>query len=309
MYQALLSGIESYRDLGNCIIREIKTAHAFRQAKTVKELAEILINIPIKEYRLIGQYYLILVQSLDFKYSVNDLEFLIEQSQTYKTKALLLRGAFEWFQGKIEPALCFYTESLKTITSTSDYLDAWRCVATAKAVEGFHNSALKDLESITPLLRYAEPIVYYDILNSFTVELAVAGRKYEARNVIKHVLESPFLIAYPEWQDTAEELKGSNRSFAVLNPTRRRKGKLLSMPVIEHPEPIEWHKPAPVISLETWKAKMVKNHEGLDSRELLLKIVELSTAPGMTDGKLLQVIQLMQRLLIEPQKPDDEPEA
>jgi hypothetical protein len=78
------------------------------------------------------------------------------------------------------------------------------------------------------------------------------------------------------------------------------------MPVIEHAEPVEQHKPAPVISLETWKAKMGKNREGLDSRQLLLRLMELGTAPGMTDGKLLQIIQLMERLLTEPQKPDDE---
>ena len=47
----------------------------------------------------------------------------------------------------------------------------------------------------------------FDYLNSLAVELGEVGRKYEARNVIKHVLESPFTIAYPEWLETADDLK------------------------------------------------------------------------------------------------------
>jgi hypothetical protein len=248
LYQALLSGIESYKDLGNRIIRKIKTAQAFRQAETVRELAKILINIPIKEYQLIGQYYLILVKSLGLKYPINDLEVIIEQSQTYKTKALLLRGAFEWFQGKIEPALCFYTESLKTVTSISDYLDASRCVATAKAIEGFHNSALKDLERLLPLLHYAEPFVYYDILNSLAVELGETGRKYEARNIIKHVIASPLASAYPEWQDTANELKKYNRAFISIPQSvrliERKHAEIESKPL---PEPEQERESADVL--------------------------------------------------------------
>ena len=306
LYQLLLSGFDDYKELGNRVIRDIKTAHAFRQAETVRQLASILINLQIKEYQLIGRYYLILIQSRNLKFPIKELETIIEQTQKYKAKALLSRGAFEWHQGKVEPALYFYRKSIKASTSISDRIEALRCIAAAKAIEGFHNSALKDLEELIPLLRYAEPIVFNDCLNSLAVELGEVGRKYEARNICHHVLASPFAIAYPEWRETAEELKGSNRSFAVLNPTRQRSGKILSMPVVEHAESVEQHKPAPVISLETWKARMVKNREGLDSRQLLLRLMELGTAPGMTDGKLLQVIQLMERLLTEPQKPDDE---
>src|SRR5436853_5430268 len=59
LYQHLLSGIASYEALGNRIVKQIKAAHAFRQTDTVKELSRILINIPIKEYQLIGLYYLV----------------------------------------------------------------------------------------------------------------------------------------------------------------------------------------------------------------------------------------------------------
>ncbi|HEX5734690.1 MAG TPA: hypothetical protein VF131_17800 [Blastocatellia bacterium] len=54
-------------------------------------------------------------------------------------------------------------------------------------------------------------------------------------------------------------------------------GKLLSMPVVEHVEPTRQDRPAPIVNLEIWKAKMGKkknsdkNLEGLDSRQLLIK--------------------------------------
>jgi hypothetical protein len=61
-YQQILSGIGTYQELGNRIIRQIKAAHAFRQVERVSELARVLINIPVKKYQLIAQYYLVWCQ-------------------------------------------------------------------------------------------------------------------------------------------------------------------------------------------------------------------------------------------------------
>ena len=254
LYQALLSGIESYKDLGNRIIGEIKTAHAFRHAETVEQLAKILINIPIKEYQLIGQYYLLLIQSRDLKPTIKDLETIIEQTQTYKAKALLSRGAVEWSQGKVEPALYFYMESIKAARTISDRIEASRCIAAAKAIEGFHNSALKDFGRLIPLLRYAEPIVFNDCLNSYAVELGEAGRKDEARNVIKHVIASPFAIAYPEWQETAQELKEPNRSFiSVPESMPKFEPKHVEIETKPLPKPKQERNPANVLPFQKLK--------------------------------------------------------
>ena len=313
LYQALLSGIEDYKDLGNRIIKAIKLAQSFRQVEKVVELSQILVNNPIKEYQLIGQYYLVWSKCRDKEYDAAGLENIIDQTRTYKAQALLSRGTFEYYKQSGDTALYFYNEALKARPNISQYISISLAIAVIKSLEGFHKLAVKDLERLLPIVKYAEPKLYYDFLNSLAFELGEVGRKYEARNVIQHVLESPFIIAYPEWRETAEDLKEPNRSFAVLNPTRpRRRAKILSMPVIEHAELIEQDRPAPVINLETWKAKMGKKKNGdkgledLDSRELLLKLIELGVAPGMTDSKLLQAIQFMYKLLIEPPKPDDD---
>src|SRR2546423_9503012 len=80
LYQQLFSGIVGYKELGNRIIKKIKGAHAFRQAEIVRELSGILINIPIKEYQLIGQYYLVWCKCRRMEYDTDSLEKIIEQT-------------------------------------------------------------------------------------------------------------------------------------------------------------------------------------------------------------------------------------
>jgi tetratricopeptide (TPR) repeat protein len=224
-YQQLLGGIGSYQELGNRIIRQIKAACAFRQVERVRELSEILINFPIKEYQLTGHYYIVWCDGRESKYNTKLLERIIEQTTVYKTKAMFSLAAFEGYQGRTEASIYFYTEALKTCHSISDYIILIRSIAALKSVEGFHESALKDLENLLPIIRHAEPLVYYDFLNSYAVELGEAGRGYEARNISSLVLASPFAHAYPEWRETARELREPNRAF-------------ISVPQIER-EPVE----------------------------------------------------------------------
>src|SRR5918992_6205772 len=94
-YQHLLSGVATYEQLGNRIIKQIKAAYAFRQVDTVRELARVLVNLPVKEYRLIGQYYLVWCKCRELKYYTDALERIAEQSQTYKAKAIISRAALE----------------------------------------------------------------------------------------------------------------------------------------------------------------------------------------------------------------------
>lgn len=226
-YQRLLRGVVTYQELGNRIVREIKTAQAFRQVDTVRELSRLLINIPIREYQLIAQYYLVWCQCRELKYHTEVLESIIDQTQTYKANALTCRGTFEWYKGNNESALYFYTEALKASPTVSEYVDLSRAIAVLKAQEGFHKSALKDLENLIPIIRHAEPIVYCDVLNSYAVELNEVGRLQEANNVSSLAVASPFSPYYPEWQETHSEidqrLYKSRSSVTVSEPVKKPK--------------------------------------------------------------------------------------
>jgi hypothetical protein len=205
-YQQLFSGIATYEELGNRVIREIKAAHAFRQTDKVRELARLLLNFPIKEYQLIAQYYLVWCKCREFQYHDKVLENISEQAQTYKAKALISRAAFEVYKGNMEQALYFYTEALRTKPALSDYIKASTGIATVKSMEGFHKSALKDLESLIPLLSHAEPLNYFEVINSYAVESLENNRVEQAYNASLLAVSSPFGLHYPEWQQTYLEV-------------------------------------------------------------------------------------------------------
>jgi tetratricopeptide (TPR) repeat protein len=233
LYQYLVGGIETYRDLGRRIIRQIKAAHAFRQTKKVRELSGILITSPVKEYQFAAQYYLAWCDCRELKFDTAALERIVEQTQTYKTQALFSRGAIDWYLGNNEQAMCFYLEALKTKPQLSEYVDLMRTIAVLKSQEGFHASALRDMEKLIPTLKHVEPRLYFDFLNSYAVELGEAGRVEEARNVSNICLASPFAPSYPEWYETADDLavrgfkQSQSKHKAVELENRIEPGKLL----------------------------------------------------------------------------------
>lgn len=207
-YQQLLSGIRTYEQLGNRLLSEIKAAHLFRQADRVRELSTMLLQVPIKEYQLIARYYLVWCDCRELKLNTGVLETVIEHSQSYKAKGLVARAAHEALRGNIDPMIYFYTEALKASPNISEYVDIVKSISAVKSVEGFHESALKDLESVLPVIKHVEPFVYFDFLNSYAVELIENGRCEEASNVSNIVVASSFAPYYPEWQETNSEANG-----------------------------------------------------------------------------------------------------
>lgn len=95
-------------------------------------------------------------------------------------------------------------------------MEAIRGMALLNSIEGSHARAVKDIESILPIIKHAPAHTYFDVLNSYAVEVGEVGRKEEARNVSRIVLASPFAPAYPEWKETARDLKEPSRSFVAV---------------------------------------------------------------------------------------------
>jgi hypothetical protein len=301
-YQDLLRGIVSYEALGSRIVKQIKTAQAFRRVEQVRELAIILCNIPIKEYQLIGQYYLVWCDWRESVFKTEALESLAGRTYTYNAKILLLRAAIDVYQGNLETALYFHNEALKASPTVSDYIYIKLGVAQVKGFEGFHQSALKDMESLIPIIRYAEPLRFFETLNSYATELGAVGRLYEARNISCYVLASPFAFAYPEWQQTAADLQAHTRSMVqIASP-----GNVFSLQpaperVVESP-PAE---PAKVFSLTEWKNKMVKqpnnepdeNVDELEKSDLIVRLLELTTKDDMDEEKLRKVLKYSYKVM------------
>jgi hypothetical protein len=201
-----------------------------------------------------------------------------------------------------------------------------RNIAVIKAKEGYHKAAIKDLENMLPLARYSEPLIYWDSMNSLAVEYGEVGRKYEARNIIQHVLGSPFIIAYPEWRETAEELRQANRSFAAISLSALRPRNVLSMPALERDGvgfPAWAGQPAPVLSYEKWTQRMAKKKkngkkrtEEMTEADMIMEIINIYASEDTTDAQRRKMYDAMMKAISEPDKPatpenpdDDKPGA
>lgn len=198
------------------MLAQIKIAHAFRRTDRVRELASILVNLPLREARLIGQCYLAWCECRARNYQPVTLERIIDQTRVYKAQALFSRAVIDLYQGNFDEALRFYSEALKARPTVSEYALAVRAIAAIKSIEGFSRQALRDLSNLLPILRYTEPFVYFDCLNSYAVELGKAGQLHDAQNISKRVIASPFAPAYPEWQETFTDIASKRKRQSAI---------------------------------------------------------------------------------------------
>ncbi|MGA9768745.1 MAG: hypothetical protein WBV94_06885 [Blastocatellia bacterium] len=241
LYQQIAPGVANYKKSGNHILECIRAAQSFRQVEQVKELADVLVNTPIKEYRLIGRYYNIWCNCRESKFDSEALERIIDETEIYKVKALSSRGTFEWYKGNNEAAFYFYNEALSASPTISEYIDLSKAIAVLKAQEGFHKSAVEDLEKLLPIIRYAEPIVRNELLNSLAVELGEVGQIQEALVICNRTLASPFAFAYPEWLETRFDLLRRGCRAGCFSAIKQKKvpgGEIVNLPVREQEMPI-----------------------------------------------------------------------
>ncbi|MFP5263969.1 MAG: hypothetical protein ACLGJB_18965 [Blastocatellia bacterium] len=273
-YQQLLRGLVSHQQLGDGLIRLAEQANAFRQLDKVRELADLLRGLPIKEYQHIGQYYLALSTHKNGKGDVDKARRILESTVSrihpgYKAKAILLLAAMSARKGDYDSEFYYFTEALKAKGTIDSIITAHRGMAVSKARDGYNSHALKDLENIIPLLRYSRPNTYYDFLNSYAVELGEVGRLHEARDVSRVVLASPFAFAYPEWQETAKELREPDRTFISVPRAESEPVEVEAKAACHAAEEAVATQPATVVAFHPLReAPGPQRPELIDSREL-----------------------------------------
>jgi tetratricopeptide (TPR) repeat protein len=205
-YQEILRSFSGFQSIGQKLIAQAETAQDFRQVDKLEELSIILCNLPISEYQYIGQYYLAWCHYRRGESTSHIFEGVVEKSQTYKVKGLISLGALETAKGDYATSLKHYAEAIRWADNPSMFVSAAKGVAILRSIEGDHKQALKSLQGLAPIARYANAKVYNDYLNSFAVELLEAGRMKEAQNISNIVLASPYAFAYPEWRETGNEI-------------------------------------------------------------------------------------------------------
>jgi len=316
LYQTLLQGKENYWQLGDRLIRLAEQAHAFRQFDKVKETALILAGIPIVGYQEVGNYFLAVATNRRGKGNRDEARRLFELAvdrapDAYKAKASTSLGALSYHGRDFNAAFYHYQEAIKIGKLSANSLLAIKAISVLKALQGDHAQALKDLENILPVLRYAPAHIHFDILNSYAVELAEVGRKSEARDIARTVLASPFAFAYPEWRETAEELKVTNRSSVAMSLAPSSPPNVLFMPIVEpdqRPHSAAWV-PAQVVDFNKWKAKMRQSetdhrknsHTVITEKDMLVRLMEIFTNDETTDEQRHKIWEAAEKILTEPQ--------
>ena len=210
-YQQLFQSASDFQEVGKRLISLAENARVLRQMDQVEDVAQILSNIPLREYQLIGQYYL---NVCDYKKGeLEKTQRVFEQvAETpflpsyYRGRAMLSLAAIAARKGDYTTELYYGLESLQVSSDISIRLEALKGIAVIKAKHRDHYQALKEIEGLKTMLRYANPVMYYDCLNSLAVELGEVGRIEEATNVSNIVLASPFTFAYPQWRETGQDL-------------------------------------------------------------------------------------------------------
>ena len=217
----------------------------------------MLSNLPLQEYRLKGQYYLAWCGYRCGQDTRSDFELIVEKSDAFRDKGLISLAGLEIARKDYTTAVKHYEEAIKWAKSPATLITPARSIAIYKSDYGNHKEALSDLEALYPLVRYADPIAYFQYLNSLACELGEAGRIEDALKVCQITLASPYLIAYPEWRETGQDLAlRGYKSRSLVPIIQSFPGNVVPMPE-RKPSDTRIHSAifgsAPVVNLKEWK--------------------------------------------------------
>lgn len=334
--QLLIKGFhakEAIIEFGQRLTALAQHVYTLRRMDDVEQASRILINLPLAEYRKIGLYYYAL--AIKRRGQTVQAESLLERVADdapirYRGQALLSLGAFAIARGELESALPFYKQALR-VASKKDLLitaQTLKMVAVVKGMDGDHRGAIADLESLLPAVRAVSvyrPEFLCDYSNSLAVELGEVGRLEEAQNVSRIALASPYASAYPEWRETWDEIaargyRASRSVVAFTQPVRNNADNLAWLPVPEAGgdlvssslAPERANQPARVLSYLDWKKNMVKQpndtpqdgkpSKELTGRQMLLRIMEITSAKDMTDEELREMVDALERIRTKHEK-------
>jgi AraC-like DNA-binding protein len=224
-YQQLLRSTATYEQFCKRLISLGEHAHSLRLFDKVNEIGLLLSNNPNKRYQAIGYYFLAVAANSvgdgDQRQAQELFERVVETGpDTYRAKSFLSLGAVAGNKGDIDSGFYFYQTALKCEGLGLSGLQALRGVAVLKATEGYHESAIGDLEKVLPIFRFTPPHVYFDCLNSYAVELSEVGRSHEAERVCSLVVRSPFSHRYPEWQETMSDVRSKRKRRSMVSLSR-----------------------------------------------------------------------------------------
>ncbi|MEN3335052.1 MAG: hypothetical protein V7641_4417 [Blastocatellia bacterium] len=215
----------SFQDelLAKRMIAMAEVAYSQKRNEELQSLGQLLELT--KRYKFIGVYYRGLAALESGSGDLNNAQRLLERASEfapsqYRARATLSLGAIEWYRGNIHAQLQHCLRALRV--EQADYytrIEASRAVALIHSLEGNHQRAVEQLESLHPIARHfarGNPRLYFDLLNSLAVEYAECGRIEEAEAAIRPVINSPLARSIAEYRQTAAEIAEQQSSRAII---------------------------------------------------------------------------------------------
>jgi tetratricopeptide (TPR) repeat protein len=147
--------------------------------------------------------------------------------ELFRAKSLITLGTFEFRNGNYQQAESYYSEASRLSADYLTSLHVQEMRAQILSQDGNHKQALQYLVN-APGLPLSGPH-RLNHLNSLAVVLNDLGRVSEARHVLQPCLSSPYLIYYPEWQETAIEMP--SRSIVSIPAIPHNAARLSSRPL------------------------------------------------------------------------------
>jgi tetratricopeptide (TPR) repeat protein len=216
------------------LIQLADSLYARREFELLESVGKMLLQIQSKPRGGAGEYYLALAAK-NKGFTKESLLFLeitaTSVDPRFRARAFSTLGAILREQNRLDESLRLRLQAFRVAIS-NDYceplimVEAQRAIAILKSINGDHEGALGTLEAILPFAKIIQreyPGLYYDVLNSFAVELGEVGRVDEAFGAVNISLASPFAAAYPEWLATRAELierergRRASRSFVAVD--------------------------------------------------------------------------------------------
>jgi len=217
----LLAKIKDITHLTRALIRFAEIAYGRRELQMLAYISAVLCTLPGGEAQAAGLYYqaVILRREGNNGESRHLLEHLsTNTSPSIRARALQTLGTVCERERQWSEAARLYTESLRAARDVDGFtlFTSIGQLSVLKSMAGDHHAALHDLEALWPLARIVarqHPHLYYQLHNEIAFELLQIGRIEEAHAASAVAMASPIARAYPEWQETAEEI-------AAQQPTR-----------------------------------------------------------------------------------------
>ena len=340
--QALICCInrrQSLNLLAERLISIADQAYPFRQMDVVEQASDLLLGLPLpREFKSIANYYkgFCIKRRGQFDEARALFEIVADEAPIrYRARAIIALGSIAFDSGDYQSAAPLYIEGSRAamLAREFDPLAAYYTqfmLAVLKSVDGDHQGALGDLEKIFPLVRAIgphHPPIYYNYLNSLAVELLGVGQITEAQNVSRIVLASPYVAAYPEYRETGSDiaLRARRASRSVVSLAQHG---LNTQNVLRLPPAVQVsgdsslgaasvsQEPARILYMQKWKEQMGKEPNGnekedkapeeMTEREIIYRIVNLVTQPGISEEKRLAMLRSVEKIAAMPDEKSDE---